>query len=67
MDTPSRDLLAVMPLITEKDKNRVRDLIRHLAEFMDNRKDPWLLENCTLLDTSWYKRYRYIVSHNKHK
>lgn len=58
-------MLAIMPMVTEEDKNQIRDLIRHLAEFMESRKDPWLLDNCTLLDTSWYKRYRCVISYNK--
>lgn len=65
MDTKSRDMLAIMPMVTEEDKNQIRDLIRHLAEFMESRNDPWLLDNCTLLDTSWYKRHRCVVSYNK--
>ena len=58
IDTKSRDRLAVMPLITEEDKNEVREMVRCLSKQMNELGDEWVLENCTLLSTSWYRRYR---------
>lgn len=58
VDTQSRDRLACMRLVSEEDKKEARDLISHLSQVMEERGDPWLVEGCTLLSTSWYRRYR---------
>ena len=58
IDTQSRDLLARMKLVSEGDKKQVLDLISYLSQVMEAREDSWLLEDCTLLSTSWYRRYR---------
>lgn len=58
IDIVSRDKLALMRLVTEEDKMEARELIGHLSQVMEERGDNWVLEDCTLMKTSWYRRYR---------
>ena len=50
--------LASMRLSSSEDKQRLREFIHKLADEMREKNDLWLLENCTLLKSSWYNRYR---------
>lgn len=57
-DPISRDFLANCPLKTEEDKKNVRHMIHRLNEMINEKGDAWQLPDCTLLTTSWYRRYR---------
>ena len=46
-----------MKLNTAEEKDKLREMIQSLAEKMHERKDPWILKDCTAREDSWYNRH----------